>query len=217
VRTSLTVLAALLVLACVPAGALAHGDASMHYLETGTFYPAFGKRPSPHAELKLMGLIEAAQRAGYPLKVSLLGDPSDVNGNLQMFRAPQRYADYVARQLKLSGVPLKAPVLIVSPYGAGVAGPHAAPLTGVDVATGASGDQLAQAATTAVRSIAAAGGHPLPAHVPAAQVPVVKTPGSGYDFSGLTPFAVFLAIFGSAVVYLQIRTRMARRRLVRGA
>jgi hypothetical protein len=35
--------------------------------------------------------------------------------------------------------------------------------------------------------------------------------GSGYDLSGLTPFAVFIAIFGSAVLYLQIRTRLARR------
>ena len=40
----------------------------------------------------------------------------------------------------------------------------------------------------------------------------VKTTGPGYDLSGLTPFAVFIAIFGSAVLYLQIRTRLARRR-----
>ena len=42
-------------------------------------------------------------------------------------------------------------------------------------------------------------------------------PGDGYDLSGLTPFAVFIAIFGSAVLYLQIRTRMANRRVPRGA
>ena len=34
------VFAALLVLLFVPAGALAHGDASAHYLETGSLYPA---------------------------------------------------------------------------------------------------------------------------------------------------------------------------------
>ena len=45
----------------------------------------------------------------------------------------------------------------------------------------------------------------------------VTTSGPGYDLSGLTPFAVFIAIFGSAVLYLQIRTRMARRRPLRGA
>ncbi len=63
----------------MPAGALAHGDASAHYLETGSLYPAFGMRPSQAAELKLMGLLEATQKAGYPIKVSLVGDQGDVN------------------------------------------------------------------------------------------------------------------------------------------
>jgi hypothetical protein len=69
----------------------------------------------------------------------------------------------------------------------------------------------------AVRKVAKTGGHPLPANVPPMKVPVVppsnSSSGPGYDLSGLTPFAVFIAIFGSAVLYLQIRTRLARRRV----
>ncbi len=42
--------------------------------------------------------------------------------------------------------------------------------------------------------------------------PAPSSSGPGYDLSGLTPFAVFIAIFGSAVAYLKIRTRMASRR-----
>src|SRR3954464_1859739 len=130
-------LAALLVLLCVPAGALAHGDASTHYLENGNFYPGFSTQPpSQAAELQLMGLLEAADKAGYPIKVSILGDESDVSDRPEMFKNPQRYAEIVARDVKRSSGPLQAPVIIVSPNGIGVAGPGAEK---VDVPTGASG------------------------------------------------------------------------------
>src|SRR4051794_38105316 len=217
-RAVRVVLAALLVLLCVPAGALAHGDASSHYLETGSFYPGFSvKAPSQASQLKLMGLLAAAQKAGYPIKVTILGDESDVSDMPAMLRHPQRYANTVAAALKRSRVALSAPVVVVSPYGTGVAGPGAQRVT---TATGIAGDQLGEAATAAMRQLAQAGGHPLPANVPPLKVPIlkpVKPPGSGYDLSGLTPFAVFIAIFGSAVVYVQIRTRMARRRVLRSA
>src|SRR4051812_14457594 len=160
--------AALLMLLCVPAGALAHGDPSSHYLETGNLYPGFTNQASQATELKLIGLLDAAQKAGYPVKVSILGDESDVSDMPAMLRHPQRYADYVANALKTSNVPLTAPVLVVSPYGVGVAGPQADKL---DLLTGQSGDELQTAAMTAVRQLADASGHALPANVPPARVP----------------------------------------------
>lgn len=202
--------AALLALLCVPAAALAHGDASTHYLETGDFYPGFGARASQATELKLMGLLEAAKTAGYPMKVSILGDETDVSDTPEMLRHPQRYATVVATELERSHVPLVGPVVIVSPYGIGVAGPRAERL---DVPTGAGGEQLVAAAMTAIRTLADAAGHPLPANVAPVQVPVVAPPepaGDGYDLSGLTPFAVFVAIFGSAVLYVRLRERTTR-------
>ena len=212
-RSTRVLLAALLMLLCVPVGAFAHGDASTHYLETGSFYPGFGARASQATELQLMGLLDAAKQAGYPMKVSILGDESDVDGKPEMLKRPQKYADFVATELKRSNIPLAAPVVIVSPYGVGVAGPGAEKLA---ITPGDDGEQLAAAATTAIRQLARAAGHPLPATVKPAAVPAVepvKTSGPGYDLSGLTPFAVFIAIFGSAVLYLQIRTRLARRRV----
>jgi hypothetical protein len=207
-------LAVVTVLLAIPAGALAHGDPTTHYLESSDFYPGFSvKRPSQATELQLMGLLEAAKQAGYPMKVSILGDESDVADRPEMLKRPQKYADFVATELKRSQIPLVGPVVIVSPYGVGIAGPGAEKL---DLQTGEDGESFAAAATTAIRQLAQAGGHPLPAHVPPATVPAVepvKTSGPGYDLSGLTPFAVFIAIFGSAVLYLQIRTRMARRRM----
>ena len=211
-RSLRVLLAALLVLLTVPVAAWAHGDPTTHYLETSDFYPGFSvKRPSQATELQLMGLMDAAKQAGYPMKVSILGDESDVSDQPEMLKKPQKYANFVATELKRSKVPLVGPVVIVSPHGIGVAGPGAEEL---DLTTGDDGEQLAAAATTAIRQLAQAGGHPLPANVAPAKVPVVepvKTSGPGYDLSGLTPFAVFIAIFGSAVLYLQIRTRLARR------
>lgn len=207
-------LAVVLVLLTVPVAAWAHGDPTTHYLESSDFYPGFSvKRPSQATELQLMGLIDAAKQAGYPMKVSILGDESDVSDQPDMLKHPQKYANFVATELKRSNVPLVGPVVIVSPHGVGVAGPGARRL---DLPTGTDGEQFAAAATTAIRELAQAGGHPLPADVaPATVAPIkpVKTTGPGYDLSGLTPFAVFIAIFGSAVLYLQIRTRLARRRV----
>jgi hypothetical protein len=210
--------AALVMLLCVPVAALAHGDASTHYLETSDFYPGFSvQRASPDTELKLMGLLEAAKQAGYPIKVSIIGDLSDVNDKPDMLTHPQRYANFVTRELELSHTKLLGPVVIISPTGIGVAGPGAQK---IDIATGSNGEENVAAAMTAVRQLAQAGGHPLPANVPPLKVPVLepaKTSGSGYDLSGLAPFAVFIAIFGSAVLYLHIRSRVANRRGPRGA
>jgi hypothetical protein len=207
-------LAVVTVLLAIPAGALAHGDPTTHYLESSDFYPGFSvKRASQASELKLMGLLEAAKKAGYPMKVSLLGDESDVADRPQMLKHPQKYANFVATELKRSSVKLVGPVIVISPSGIGIAGPGAEKL---EITPGDDGEHFVSAASTAIRQLARDAGHPLPATVPPATVPAVeprKTAGPGYDLSGLTPFAVFIAIFGSAVLYLQIRTRLARRRV----
>jgi hypothetical protein len=211
-RTVRVLMAALVALLCAPAGALAHGDPSVHYLETGSFYPG-SETQSEATQLQLLGLLNATEKAGYPIKVSIVGGEIDVPDMPEMVKHPQRYAEYVTTALRDSRVPLVGPVVIVTPNGIGVAGPGAEQL---DI-TPAAADRLDAAAITAVRRLAEAGGHPLPANVPPMKVPVLapksSSGGPGYDLSGLTPFAVFIAIFGSAVVYLQIRTRLARRRV----
>jgi hypothetical protein len=122
----------------------------------------------------------------------------------------------VVEQLEGVRVTVNAPVLVVSPSGLGLAGPKpAGGLAGIAPATGATGDDLAVAAQAAVRKLATAAGHPLPASVPPATVPVVAPtsgPDSGYGLGGLTPFVVFAAIFGSALALYEGRARLARRR-----
>jgi hypothetical protein len=222
IRSPRVVLAALLVLLSAPALAFAHGDAASHYLETGSLYSSIAAEPtkaSEAAELQLLGLLDAARAKGYPLKVALIADETDVIDMPAMLRHPQQYADFVVAQLEGVGVPVDAPVLVVSPAGIGTAGPQpSGALAGLDVPAGASVEALATVAQAAVRQAAEASGHALPANVPPAAVPAVAPSdtgsgsGSGYDLSGLTPILVFAAIFGSALAFYEGRSRLARRR-----
>jgi hypothetical protein len=209
----------------LPAGALAHGDPSSHYLETDQLYPGFANRPSQAVELQLLGLLEAARQDGYPIKVGIVGSPDDLTDDPSMFGRPQAYAEYVAS--KLGARRLQAPVVIVSPKGVGLAGmqpkgTQTLPITRADAARldarftfspQPNGDELASVATRAVRRLAAAGGHALPADVPPAKV-LSPMPGSGSS-GGIDvplPFLLFAGIFLSAWVYFEARTRLTRRR-----
>ena len=99
--------------------AWAHGDPASHYLETDALYPSFARQPSVEVQLQLLGLLQATERRGYPIKVALVAGAEDLVDDLSLMRAPQRYAGTVASTL--SGE-LEAPVLVVTPFGIGVAG-----------------------------------------------------------------------------------------------
>jgi len=208
----------------LPATAPAHGDPASHYLETDQLYPGFANRPSQAVELRLSGLLEAARQDGYPIKVGIVGSADDLTEAPSMFGRPQAYAEQVAS--KLGGTALEAPVIIISPNGVGLAGMHqqAGEMRRVTRALATqfgarfssrrarTGDELASVAMRAVRRIATAGGHPLPAHVPPAKVlsPVAENPTAG-GLSLPLPLLIFAAIFLSAWLCFEVRTRLARR------
>ena len=152
-----------------PGGARAHGDPASHYLEAELLYPAFADRPSQAVELELLGLLQEAERRGYPVKVALVARArGDLTDEPSMLRRPQRYAEFVSSEL---GAGVRAPIVVVTPFGFGVSGAGVRP----SVASGlvqprGGGDALAVAAMAAVRRIARAGGHPLPADVPPASM-----------------------------------------------
>ena len=109
-----------MIIAIAAAGsASAHGDPASHYLETDALYPSFARQPSVEVQLQLLGLLQAAERRGYPIKVALVAGVEDLVDDLAMMRAPQRYAGTVASMIERE---LAAPVLVVTPFGLGVAG-----------------------------------------------------------------------------------------------
>jgi hypothetical protein len=182
-RLGVTLLLVAAMIAITATGnASAHGDPAGHYLETDALYPSFARQPSVEVQLQLLGLLQAAERRDYPVKVALVAGAEDLVDDLAMMRAPQRYAGTVASTI--SGQ-LKAPVLVVTPFGIGVAGNglrhgvmrpitarDARALVGtIEVPPDPEGDDLARTAMGAVRRIARAAGKPLPARVaPARQV-----------------------------------------------
>ena len=166
-------------------GALAHGDPSSHYLETQDFLSSYASPPAAELELELLGLVEATRENGYPVKVTLIASADDSGGDPGPVGDPQAYAELLASELG-SALDSLGPVIVVTPNGLGVSGRHSvggqtvrvtsqdveALVGGIDLPA-ATGDDLAQTAMLAVRQVADAGGHTLPAYVPPADNPPV--------------------------------------------
>ena len=165
-----------------PAGALAHGDPTAHYLETDSLLTSYAAPPDLAVERRLRGVLDAAAARGYPIKVVLFANDGDTGGEPEPLADPQSYVATVSDQLE-SVSPLKAPVLIVTPdrYGLGGRQPRGGTLTPITprlaaalahdlpLARKADGTALARTAMVAVRRLAAAAGHPLPKRIPPAQ------------------------------------------------
>jgi hypothetical protein len=177
----LTLLAAAIVTIAATGGAWAHGDPASHYLETDELYPSFARQSSIEAQLQLLGLLQATEQRGYPIKVAIVAGAEDLVDDLALMRTPQRYANTVASTLDRD---LEAPILVVTPFGIGVSGNSlrhgvlrpvttsrdARRLVGrLEVPPDSEGDDLARTAMAAVRRIARAAGKPLPARVPPVQ------------------------------------------------
>jgi hypothetical protein len=142
-----------------------------------------------------------------------------------MLRKPQHYAEFVGSEL---GGKLRAPVLVVTSYGFGISGralrggrlaaldraDARTLLSGVEVPQRAKGDALAEAAIAAVRELARAGGHPLPANVPPAKVLGTKNGSSG-DGLGINVWLIvglFAIVFVPSVLLFEVWARTSRRR-----
>ena len=223
--------AGLLALLLAAPGALAHGDGSSHSVETGSLYPSFGDgRPSQPMELRLLGLLDAVKRDGYPIKVVLIGS-GDNPDDPAMQRTPQRYARFVQSEIEDGGRMLvQAPLVVVSRFGLGVAGramirDFYGPVTpsrsrqlvrGIEVPAGARGDELAVAAMAAVRRLAAIGGHRLPARVPPLEIAPVAARRAPDDGAGIwLPLGIFMVLFGAAAAAYEGSGWVGRRRRAR--
>jgi hypothetical protein len=165
-----------------PAGALAHGDPTAHYLETDSLLTSYSAPPDLAVERRLRGVLNAAAARGYPIKVVLMANEGDTGGEPEPLADTQTYVATVSDQLEAVSA-LTAPVLIVTPHGYGLGGrqPRGGTLTPITpslaaaltrdlpLARKAEGTALARAAMVAVRRLAAAGGHPLPKRIPPAK------------------------------------------------
>jgi hypothetical protein len=157
---AVAVLACLSVLLLCP-GALADADpASDILLGQDVFYP-YSPQVSSGLQARLNGVVAAAHRAHFPLKVALIATPVDLGAIPSFFGKPQPYAGFLDQEISFGGKP---PLLVIMPGGYGDAGLPAAAaslVASLGKPATADGNGLAQAAIGVVPRIAAASGHRL--------------------------------------------------------
>jgi hypothetical protein len=189
VRRALVLVAALAL--ALPTGALADADpASDVLLLQNTFVPG---SPLPSGELseQLRGVADRAHKAGFALKVAVIGAPADLGAIPGMFGHPQRYAGFLGTELTAGK--LTVPLLVVMPAGFGTFEVRAAAALGTLRAPRADSDGLVRAAIEAVEQLSAAEGHPV-------QAPSAKGGGgSGPTVLVFVVPVVLLALAGLAV------------------
>jgi hypothetical protein len=223
----LAALAAAVLVALAAAGvARADGDPASDFLYLGTLYPSLSSPAKGHNGDELRGLLKVARAKGYPVKVALIVDKQDLGQYPQLFRSPQRYADLLASELAIYKQ-LKAPVLVVTPNGMGVAGnerrggklvaiTHARAkqlVAGLPTAPKADGESLADAAIAGVRQLAKQDGQSLPASVDPVSAPgSVQTPTPKSSISGWLVAGIVAALFFAAWLAFEVVATLRERK-----
>jgi hypothetical protein len=156
----LGVLAAVVLI--VPASAVANGDpASDVLLQAKVYFPT--QRVSVEQANKLKSVVQAANVKGYPIRVALIEDETDLGTVPNLLNQPQRYSEFLGPEIRFA---YKGDLLVVMPNGLGLTTTDETPppskaIEGMQVEAGGSPDGLAQTAEEAVTKLADASGHPL--------------------------------------------------------
>ncbi|HEY2769408.1 MAG TPA: hypothetical protein VGI87_02525 [Solirubrobacteraceae bacterium] len=201
-----TALVALLLSATLfPAAAAADGDpASDVLLGENVFYP-YSPPTARSLETTLNAETAAAKKAGFPLKVAIIGSPVDLGVIPDLFGKPQQYATFLDQEISFH---TKQALLVVMTAGYGSQGLSPAATSAVASLPkpgGKASDDLAQAAITAVSKLAAASGHPVKG------VKGVSSSSSGGSSSTTTILIAVLALaaLGTATALVVVRRRQA--------
>jgi hypothetical protein len=156
-------LAAVGLFLALPGAAHANGDPASDYLLVRDSFLPFTSGIDKGAVERLDETLKAADKAGYKIKAAMILAPSDLGTAFSLFRKPQRYAEFLG--LELSFV-YKGRLLVVMPNGYGYAvngkpDPKSSSVLTRVPPPGADATKEVEAATVAVRRLAAANGHRL--------------------------------------------------------
>jgi hypothetical protein len=160
-RALATVAVALLVLGATAGIALADGDpASDVLLAQNAFFP-YQPPVQSQLEAAMNRSLEAAARAGMPLKVAIIGSPEDLGAVPEFFGHPQPYAKFLDREISFNH-PQPLLVVMAAGYGLVNTGPASA-LSGLTVDASHGSYGLTRSAILAVVALSRANGHPISA------------------------------------------------------
>jgi hypothetical protein len=146
----------------LPAGARADGDPASDVLLTQRQYLPYKPPTGGRIKALLERATAALARTGEPVRVALIGSPTDLGAVPDFFGRPQEYAPFLSKELELG---YHGGLVVVMPAGLGTAKLSAAARRAVDglaVSSGASSTALARTAIFALQRVAAADGHPIP-------------------------------------------------------
>lgn len=151
-----------LALAWGAATARADGDPASDVLATQPlFLPADAAIPAKQ-QAQLAGLLQAASRSGYPIRVAIVATSSDLGSVTELWGKPQTYARFLGVELSLT---YHGPLLVVMPDGFGFNGftrPFADERAAVaGLSPTSSGPQLGAVTLNAIQRLAASAGHSL--------------------------------------------------------
>ncbi len=158
--------AAVLAVAATPQAAFADGDPASDVLIGQNAFLPWDAGATPAQQARLTAILDAAARAGYPIRVAVIASKSDLGSVTALWRQPELYARFLDQELSLV---YKGAVLIVMPNGVGLA--SAAPMSAAErsavraMPAAPSRPNLTALAQGAAEKLAVAAGHPLPAAV----------------------------------------------------
>jgi len=147
-----------------PAGARADADPASDVLIGRSIFVPYNADAGSDSVKRLQAVLQEAAQRKFRIKVALIAEPSDLGGVFQLYRQPQRYAQFLGQELVFV---YGGPLVVAMPNGFGYSDGGARvrrlerALTGLK-APGRDPNALADGATTAVLRIARASGHPLP-------------------------------------------------------
>jgi hypothetical protein len=157
------IVAALLLL-CTPAVARANGDPASDYLLVQSVFLPFNAKVDPGVTADLSDTIREADKVGFRIKVAVIGTRYDLGTAFSLYNKPQKYAEFLGLELSFQ---YRDRLLVVMPEGFGYSIDGRSDRRGIRVvkrlpAPGTDTTKQVEAATEAVRRLAAASGHVLP-------------------------------------------------------
>jgi hypothetical protein len=154
-----------LLLLVAPSVARANGDPASDYLLVQSTFLPFNAKVDPAASKDLADMIRAADQKGFKIKVAVIGSRYDLGTAFSLYNKAQNYARFLGLELSFQ---YHDRLLVVMPngYGYSIAGkPDPAAIRVVKdlPPPGKNATKQVQGATQAIRKLAAASGHQLPA------------------------------------------------------
>jgi hypothetical protein len=153
--------------AIAPATARADGDPASDVLATQSLFLPWDADVPATRQARLSAVLSDAEHAGYEVRVALIASRADLGSVGALWQRPQSYAEFLAQEISLL---YRGPLLVAMPDGFGVRGAGVSEvsirvaLAGIPAPRGPHGGaQLAEDTILAVRRLAGAAGHRLPA------------------------------------------------------